>query len=142
MMTSRLAFSYNRDVYALPGRLDDVRSQGCNLLIKDKTAEAIDTVEGLISSLGYRAGKSRPRVSASSLVQEAFRGKAGEALVSELTGMLSTISRNRGISLDDLAALSGKDFSRTCQLAGMLEMEDLISIDLLQRCSATTRISR
>ena len=142
MMTSRLAFSYNRDVYALPGRLDDVRSQGCNLLIKDKTAEAIDTVEGLIGSLGYRAGKSRPRVSASSLVQEAFGGKAGEALVSELTGMLSTISRNRGISLDDLAALSGKDFSRTCQLAGMLEMEDLISIDLLQRCSATTRISR
>ena len=51
-MTSRLAFSYNRDVYALPGRIDDIRSQGCNWLIRSKIAEPIISTDGLIESLG------------------------------------------------------------------------------------------
>lgn len=142
MMTARLAFSYDRDVYALPGRVDEARSQGCNLLIKEKTAEAVDSAEGLIGSLGYRTDRGRRKASASSLVQEAFGGRAGSGLIAELAGMLDMISRHRGITLDDLAALGGRDYSRTSQLAGMLEMEDLITIDLLQRCMACTRISR
>ena len=47
MITSRLAFSYNRSVYALPGRGDDSRSQGCNHLIREGVAEIIDSLEGL-----------------------------------------------------------------------------------------------
>ena len=38
MMTARLAFSYDRDVFALPGRVDDIRSQGCNRMILEKIA--------------------------------------------------------------------------------------------------------
>ena len=46
-MTCRLAFSYNREVYALPGRADDIRSQGCNELIRKKMAEPITSVSSL-----------------------------------------------------------------------------------------------
>ena len=34
------------------------------------------------------------------------------------------------------------DYSRISHITGMLEMEGLISIDLLQRCTANTRIYR
>ncbi len=142
MMTSRLAFSYNREVYALPGRIDDARSQGCNLLIKSKVAEPIDSVEGLMESLRLDTGGPLRALSARDMVMEAFGSRAGDGLVSELAFLLTTIKKHRGITLDDLCALTGSEYSRISQLTGMLEAEGLISIDLLQRCTACTRFSR
>ena len=39
MFTARLAYNYGRDVLAVPGRVDDIRSAGCNQLIKEGIAE-------------------------------------------------------------------------------------------------------
>ena len=58
MMTARLASDYGRTVLALPGRIDDLRSEGCNALIQQKVAEPL-TELGLLSeqlSLGRWAG--------------------------------------------------------------------------------------
>lgn len=41
MVTARLAYDYGKRVLAVPGRLDDIRSAGCNRLIKDKIAEIL-----------------------------------------------------------------------------------------------------
>lgn len=141
MMTARLAYSYNREVYALPGRVDDSRSQGCNLLIKSKIAEAIDSVEGLTESLGMHMCPARRAVSDSELIGSIFKG-AGPDLIRELASVLAAIRKNRGINLDDLADRTGLGYSKTSQLTGMLEMEGIISIDLLQRCTINMRKSR
>lgn len=141
MMTARLAYSYNREVYALPGRVDDSRSQGCNLLIKSKIAEAIDSVEGLAESLGMHMSAGKGAVSDTELIGSIFRGATPE-LVQGLAMLLSVIRKNRGINLDDLADRTGLGYSRISQLAGMLEMEGIISIDLLQRCTINIRKSR
>lgn len=142
MMTSRLAFSYNRDVYALPGRVDDSRSQGCNLLIKGKVAEAIDSVEGLIDSLGLQAAKTCKNLSDKEIISNIFGSKAGPELITKLSDLLKMIRTHRGISLDDLSVKTSSPYSMTARLTGMLEMEGLISIDLLQRCTISPRISR
>ena len=42
MITAELAFGYNRDVFALPGRVKDRFSEGCNLLIKTDKARLIE----------------------------------------------------------------------------------------------------
>jgi DNA processing protein len=47
LMTARYAGEYGRDVYALPGRADDLRSAGCNSLIHENMAEIITTPEDL-----------------------------------------------------------------------------------------------
>ena len=141
-MTSRLAFSYNRDVYALPGRIDDVRSQGCNYLLKEKIADAIYSVEGLVESLGMVPGKARPQVSDADIITGIFGSKASPELISELSDLLTLIRKHRGLSLDDLCVMTCSSYSRISRLAGMLEMEGLITIDLLQRCNVSPRISR
>lgn len=41
MVCARLAYDYGRDVYAVPGRIDDIRSAGCNELISLGIAKII-----------------------------------------------------------------------------------------------------
>ncbi len=49
--TATFANGYNRDVYALPGKITDKYSQGCNHLIAQNKAAAISTVKDLILNL-------------------------------------------------------------------------------------------
>ena len=135
MMTSRLAFSYNRDVYALPGRVDDPRSQGCNHLIKEKVAEAIDSVDGLLDSMGMTAIRKGSPMSDTDMLRGVFGNIHDTGTIGDLAAVLGIIRKNRGINLDDLSVKTGFGYSRTMQLTGILEIEDIISIDLLQRCT-------
>ena len=52
LMTAKYACEYSKDVFALPGRADDVRSAGCNSLIREHMADIITTPEDLVFRLG------------------------------------------------------------------------------------------
>ena len=43
LVTARLDFEYNREVFAIPGRTTDSQSMGCNSLIKTKQAHLLST---------------------------------------------------------------------------------------------------
>ena len=134
MMTSNLAYSYNREVYALPGRVDDSRSQGCNFLIKSKIAEAIDSAEGLTASMGLRTVRRGSLINPEDILRKALPGVDQET-ISKAGVILDIIRKNRGISIEDIAIRSGSDYVTTARLTGLMEMEDLICVDLLQRCT-------
>lgn len=53
MVTARTALGYNRDVLALPGRIGDVYSEGCNNLIARNVAAIVTDVDQAIDTLGY-----------------------------------------------------------------------------------------
>lgn len=63
LITATMAESYNRDVLAFPGRVNDPHSHGCNWLIKANKANMIENVEDLEYILGWEApGISKPAV--------------------------------------------------------------------------------
>ena len=43
LVTANFAFGYNREVFAIPGRIGDSQSVGCNTLIKTKSAHLLST---------------------------------------------------------------------------------------------------
>ncbi|MCL2028662.1 MAG: DNA-processing protein DprA [Bacteroidales bacterium] len=47
LITADIANSYSRDVFAVPGRLNDERSEGCNFLIKTNKAALIETAQDI-----------------------------------------------------------------------------------------------
>ncbi|MDB5118506.1 MAG: hypothetical protein JWQ79_3998 [Mucilaginibacter sp.] len=53
LITAEIANSYNRDVFAFPGRIDDVYSEGCNFLIRNNKAALLTCVADLAYSLGW-----------------------------------------------------------------------------------------
>lgn len=55
LVTADIASSYNRDVFAYPGRPEDQYSAGCNLLIKKNAAALIENSSDLIQYMGWEA---------------------------------------------------------------------------------------
>jgi len=53
LVTADIANSYNRDVFALPGRANDSQSKGCNNLIKTQQAHLFTSAADLIYMLGW-----------------------------------------------------------------------------------------
>lgn len=53
LITARLAFDYNRDVFAFPGRPKDELSGGCNDLIRQQQASLITSADDLIEAMGW-----------------------------------------------------------------------------------------
>jgi DNA processing protein len=135
MMTSRLAFSYNRDVYALPGRIDDTRSQGCNELIRQKIAEPIVSVSSLAESLGMTFGTHREDIDISALSERHYAGRIPPEDLTLLKNILYTIRRDRGITIEEISDSIGASYPKTAELTGLLEIDGFIITDLLQRCS-------
>lgn len=54
LITANLAAGYNRDVFALPGRVADKYSAGCNRIIRAGMAQLITSADDLISSMGWQ----------------------------------------------------------------------------------------
>jgi len=59
LITADIANSYNRDVFAVPGRPDDMWSAGCNSLIKRNKAALVENGDDIEYLLGWRPEKNR-----------------------------------------------------------------------------------
>ena len=53
LITADLAVDYHRDCFAVPGRISDASSRGCNLLIQDNKAALIQSAEDFIKAMGW-----------------------------------------------------------------------------------------
>lgn len=139
MMTARLAFSYQRDVYALPGRIDDVRSQGCNYMLREKIAEPFTDIDELMERLGLGNGPARQRRDLESEIRQALGDMVPEERLPQILRIAGMIREKRGISLPELCAETGWDWQDVAYCTGMLENGDIIETDLLQKCWIKTR---
>lgn len=139
MITARMAAGYGRDVFAVPGRLDDVRSQGCNLLIREQIAAPVTDPQVLPAALGLGRLERRKAADLKTAVQERFRSALPPEEVERLSGLAELIRATRGICFDELCRTSGLSYAEVARSCGLLEEEGFISIDLLQRCTINVK---
>ncbi len=58
MISAELAGQYERDIFAVPGRLRDPKSAGCNMLIKTNRAKLCENAADIAAALGWnQAGR-------------------------------------------------------------------------------------
>jgi DNA processing protein len=135
MMTARLAFSYSRDVLALPGRVDDIRSQGCNSLIKSKIAEPLTSIPEFLDSLNISSAPTQRNTPEIDMLTTTYRSRISDDKISQMSQLLLNIRRHRGMTIEELADTNGLTYAQTAELTSMLETDGFIKTDLLQRCS-------
>jgi DNA processing protein len=60
MITANIADSYHKDVFAFPGRANDLYSSGCNLLIKSQKAQMIENADDFLYFMNWNLKNNRP----------------------------------------------------------------------------------
>ncbi len=134
MMTASLAYSYDRDVYALPGRIDDPLSQGCNMLIRENIAAPIGDLADLVERLGLGKAEMSLKADFKAEVERSY-SDLDENSRRDILKVAMAVKARRGIGIDDLCSLLGWTFSKVSRIVNTLECDGLISVDLLQHCS-------
>lgn len=127
LLTARLAFDYDRDVFALPGRIDDVRSQGCNRLIRMQLARPIESAEALVEELGLGLGMPGQ-------AQHDMPDCPGVSRA-QMETLMSAVRQRHAAAIDELAAMTGIPVPEVSSAVALLEAEGLLSTDLLGRCT-------
>ncbi len=117
LITADMAHSYNRDVFAVPGRIGDPFSQGCNHLIKVQKAHMLSSVADLVHVLGWDLDMqdSRPRQ------KELFT-----TLDTTEQGIFSFLEANGKQLLDDIALSCRLPVSQTATLLFHMEMKGYV----------------
>jgi DNA processing protein len=59
LITADIANSYDRDVFAVPGRVGDEYSSGCNRFIKTNRAALVETAADIKYQMGWEANKTK-----------------------------------------------------------------------------------
>lgn len=137
-MTARLAASYGREVFALPGRIDDVRSAGCNRIIMESIAEPLGDEASIARqlSLGSVSLRRGPALEES---LRACYGAADKTTVDRLVAVALLIRDNRGIVPEEICRGLDEDYGSVSAALCLLESDGFISTDLLQRCTITDK---
>lgn len=112
MITADIAFSYSREVMALPGRADDPWSKGCNNLIKYNKANLVENAQDICKVMGW---KTRPEIRKKSMA-ELF-----PILEPHEDKLFQTLREKGDLHVDELNLLSG--LSQGEVAVGLLNLE-------------------
>lgn len=58
LATAQMAHSYDREVFAVPGRYSDALSMGCNKLIKNHQAHLLTNIEDIVTNLNWDSNEN------------------------------------------------------------------------------------
>jgi DNA processing protein len=118
MITAEIAYSYNRDVFCVPGRMTDAKSNGCNDLIKSLKAQMITNAEDIANSLGWVQQK-KPKHTQRNLFVEL---NANESMI------VALLKINASMHIDELSANTALNSSALASSLLSLEMQHIIRV--------------
>lgn len=117
LITARLGFEMNRDVFALPGSVESKTSMGCHALIQRNVARLVTDPEEVLQELNLAPNDPAPRQA--SLLEPPPNLTSDETRVYE---QLTTDGR----LLDELASLTGLPVSQLVTILLDLEFRGLV----------------
>lgn len=116
LITAELANSYNKDVFAIPGRTTDSKSEGCNYLIKANKAALINNAGDLLDNM--RWNDTKPSVKKQ---RELFIELSADEKI-----ILDILQQKENTHIDELYFKSGLSSSAAASALLTLEMQNII----------------
>ncbi|MBI2270348.1 MAG: DNA-protecting protein DprA [Bacteroidetes bacterium] len=117
LITADIANSYNRDVFAFPGKVDDEYSVGCNQLIKNNKAALIESAADVLRLMGWEKQKQKKKtVQQRSLFHNLSPEE--EAVVA--------ILREKPVGIDELCLTAKLNMSKVSMLLLNLELTGVV----------------
>lgn len=120
MITAELANSYNKDVFAIPGKVTDLKSSGCNYLIKNNKAMLLTDAAELIQVMQWedKAKSKKEKRSQRELFIE---------MTSEEKIVVDILKEKETVHIDEINGKSGLSSSAVAGAMLNLELQGVIS---------------
>jgi len=119
LITAEIANTYNRDVFALPGRIDDTFSKGCNHFIKLNKASLMESAADIVYIMGWEENvkKKKDAPQQRNLFLE---------LNDDEKELINMLSENGPVSIDSLVMKSNLQVSKIAAALLNLEFNGLV----------------
>lgn len=117
LITADFAHGYNRDVLAVPGKVGDVCSEGCNTLIYKNLASIVCTADQLISAMGWQLHQRKNRTAQIQLLVD---------LEGQEQKLFETIKMHQPVKRDELSGLTKLSIGELSSLILSLEIKGVI----------------
>lgn len=119
MITAELANGYNKDVFAIPGKITDTKSAGCNYLIKSNKAVLLSNTSDLLQLMGWK-----------DLSKNKKQKKQQREIFIELSKdekiIIDILKGNETVSIDDINLKSGLSSSAVAAAILNLELQNVV----------------
>lgn len=119
LITAELAESYHRDCFAVPGRITDTASIGCNRLIRDNKAALVQSAEEFVQVMGWDSMRKEVR-------PEGIQRNLFLELSEEEERVVHTLSQKGDLHINTLVVESNIPVNRMSVLLFELEMKGAV----------------
>jgi DNA processing protein len=116
MITAELANSYNKDVFAWPGKVTDLKSAGCNYLIRSNKAMLLTDTQELIDLMGWADIHRQPPAQQNLFLE----------LGADEQKLANIIAQNETVHIDELNMHSGLSSSTIAAAILNMELQGLV----------------
>ncbi len=116
IITADIAFSYSRDVFALPGRVGDAYSKGTNFLIKTNRAALVESADDIARLMGWEEVQPKPVPQTEMFIN----------LSEEENTLINILKETGETGVDELMAKSKIPVSRVSSCLLNLEFQGLV----------------
>jgi DNA processing protein len=117
MITAELAHNYNRDLFALPGRITDAKSSGCLKLVQQGKARVFTGTQQLLETMNWQDRKKPPKKQRELFV----------TLSPEEQMIVQLLQQKDSVHIDELFLQSGLTSSAVAGAILNLELQNLIT---------------
>ena len=118
LITAELGNNYNKDVFAIPGRTTDSKSEGCNYLIMNNKAALINNAEDLLQLMNWKPlAKTQIKKQRELFIELS----ADEKIIVDI------LQQQETIQIDELYFKSGLSSSAVAAALLMLEMQGVVA---------------
>ena len=119
LITAELGNNYNKDVFAIPGKVNDTKSEGCNYLIKSNKAGLITCAEDILENMGWLDKKPQH----TKKQRELFIELAPDEKI-----IIDILQNGNPLHIDEIYFKSGLSSSATATALLSLEMQGIIVV--------------
>ncbi|HWS01329.1 MAG TPA: DNA-processing protein DprA, partial [Prolixibacteraceae bacterium] len=117
LLTAELALSYNRDLFAFPGRVGETYAEGCHFLIKSNRAGLIENVADLEYCMNWQPGK---------MASDACQPRLFDDLSQDEQRIVDHLQEEGGSPIDRICLNTGLPVNRVSPMLLALEFSGIV----------------